>query len=57
MFGARCVDAILSGRDGPEPTGALGGLDAETPACARSFGGPRRSPSARYLTAIAEPNT
>ncbi len=26
VFGARCVDAILSGRDGPEPTGALAGL-------------------------------
>ena len=26
VFGARCVDAILAGRDGPEPTGALGGL-------------------------------
>ncbi len=29
VFGARCVDAILSGRDAPEPTGALGGLYAE----------------------------
>ncbi len=26
VFGARCVDAILSGREGPEPTGALAGL-------------------------------
>jgi L-aspartate oxidase len=26
VFGARCVDAILAGRDGPEPTGALAGL-------------------------------
>ncbi len=26
VFGARCVDAILSGRDGPGPTGALAGL-------------------------------
>jgi L-aspartate oxidase len=26
VFGARCVDAILSGRGGPEPTGALAGL-------------------------------
>jgi L-aspartate oxidase len=26
VFGARCVDAILSGRDGPAPTGALAGL-------------------------------
>ena len=30
VFGARCVDAILSGRDAPEPTGALAGLDGET---------------------------
>ncbi len=30
VFGARCVDAILSGRDAPEPTGALAGLDTET---------------------------
>jgi L-aspartate oxidase len=29
VFGARCVDAILSGRDAPEPTGALAGLDTE----------------------------
>jgi L-aspartate oxidase len=29
VFGARCVDAILSGRDAPEPTGALAGLDGE----------------------------
>jgi succinate dehydrogenase/fumarate reductase flavoprotein subunit len=28
VFGARCVDAILSGRDGPERTGALAGLGA-----------------------------
>ena len=27
VFGARCVDAILSDRDGPELTGALAGLD------------------------------
>ena len=27
VFGARCVDAILAGRDGPAPTGALAGLD------------------------------
>jgi L-aspartate oxidase len=26
VFGARCVDAILSGRDGPQATGALAGL-------------------------------
>jgi L-aspartate oxidase len=26
VFGARCVDAILAGRDGPEPTGALATL-------------------------------
>ncbi len=26
VFGARCVDAILAGRDGPEQTGALGSL-------------------------------
>ena len=30
VFGARCVDAILSGRDAPESTGALAGLDAGT---------------------------
>ena len=30
VFGARCVDAILSGRDAPESTGALAGLDGET---------------------------
>jgi L-aspartate oxidase len=30
VFGARCVDAILSGRDAPEPAGALAGLDTET---------------------------
>ena len=30
VFGARCVDAILSGRDAPEHTGALAGLDAGT---------------------------
>jgi len=29
VFGARCVDAILSGQDAPEPTGALAGLDTE----------------------------
>jgi len=29
VFGARCVDAILSGRDGPKPTGALAGLRGE----------------------------
>jgi L-aspartate oxidase len=28
VFGARCVDAILSGRDAPEATGALAGLGA-----------------------------
>ena len=27
VFGARCVDAILSGRDSPQPTGALAGLE------------------------------
>ena len=40
VFGARCVDAILSGRDGPEPTGALAGLGsgsgAARPGAARS---------------------
>ncbi len=30
VFGTRCVDAIVSGRDGPEETGALAGL-AESP--------------------------
>ncbi len=30
VFGARCVDAILSGRKGPEPTGALAGLEHES---------------------------
>jgi len=30
VFGARCVDAILSGRDEPEATGALAGLQSET---------------------------
>ncbi len=29
VFGARCVDAILSGRDKPEATGALAGLQSE----------------------------
>ena len=29
VFGARCVDAILSGRDEPEGTGALAGLRGE----------------------------
>ncbi len=29
VFGARCVDAILSGRKGPEPTGALAGLEEQ----------------------------
>ena len=29
VFGARCVDAILSGRDAPEATGALAGLESE----------------------------
>ena len=27
VFGARCVDAILAGRDGPERSGALAGLE------------------------------
>jgi L-aspartate oxidase len=30
VFGARCVDAILSGRGAPEPTGALASLDTGT---------------------------
>jgi L-aspartate oxidase len=30
VFGARCVDAILSGRDAAEPTGVLAGLVGET---------------------------
>ena len=29
VYGARCVEAILSGRDGPERTGALAGLEDE----------------------------
>ena len=29
VFGARCVEAILSGRDAPEATGALAGLESE----------------------------
>jgi L-aspartate oxidase len=29
VFGARCVDAILAGREGPEATGALAGLGEE----------------------------
>jgi len=30
VFGARCVDAILSGHDAPAATGALAGLEGET---------------------------
>ena len=41
VFGARCVDAIMSGRDGPEPTGALAGLDPETTRARPEDGGPR----------------
>ena len=41
VFGARCVDAIMSGRDGPEPTGALAGLDPETTRARSEDGGPR----------------
>ena len=29
VFGARCVDAILAGRDSPQPTGALAGLESD----------------------------
>jgi L-aspartate oxidase len=36
VFGARCVDAILSGRDAAEPTGALAGLVTGTGAARSS---------------------
>ena len=43
VFGARCVDAILSGRDAPEATGALAGLGR-----ARARGGHRALHRGRF---------
>ena len=53
VFGARCVDAILSDRDGPELTGALAGLD---PKIASDDGGHADPGSARGAVAGAGPS-
>ncbi len=43
VFGSRCVDAILEGKDHPDPTGVLRGLDltAPTPAASTPTAAPR----------------
>ena len=47
VFGTRCVDAIVAGKDEPEPTGVLRGIElgAAAPAVA-----PRDPPGARRAT-------
>ena len=43
VFGARLADAIVEGRDGPTPTGALGALESPSTERAiegRALGGP-----------------
>jgi L-aspartate oxidase len=55
VFGGRCVDAILAGKDQPDETGVLRGLDAPTPHPAPAAPGPPasgvgRAPLQRVMT-------